>query len=65
MLTNNVSVSDELIDGSIDTVKYLDITSNPFCSTQYLKFNEPKAGNCLKDRKSMNQLLPEQKYCYS
>ena len=33
MLTGNINVFDRLINGSIGTVKHLDIRSNSFCST--------------------------------
>lgn len=32
MLTDNVSISDRLIDSLIGTVKYLDVISKPPCS---------------------------------
>ena len=51
MLTDNVSVSDRLINGSIGTVKHLDKRSKPLCSTIYVTFGDPKAGNSLKDRR--------------
>ena len=41
MLTDNISVFDRLINGSIGTVK----RSRPLCSTIYMKFDDPKAGN--------------------
>ena len=67
MLTDNSSVSDRLITGSIDTVKHLDRRSKPFCSTIYVKFNDPKAGNSMKDigfvvsRRNLYQLSLEQR----
>ena len=45
MLTDNISVSDRLISGSIGTVKHLDRRSKPLCNTIYVKFDDPKAGN--------------------
>ena len=45
MLTDNISVFDRLINGSIGTVKHLDRRSKPLCSTIYMKFDDPKAGN--------------------
>ena len=64
---NNISVSDRLINGSIGTVKHTDRRSKPLCSTMYVKFDDPKAGNSLKDRrihggwKNVYQLLLEQR----
>ena len=49
MLTDNISVSVRLINGSIGTVKHLDRRSKPLCNTIYVKFDDLKAGNSLKD----------------
>ena len=49
MLTDNISVSVRLINGSIGTVKDLDRRSKPLCNTIYVKFDDLKAGNSLKD----------------
>ena len=49
MLTDNISVSDRLINSSIGTVKHLGRRSKPLCSTMYVKFDDPKAGNSMKD----------------
>ena len=51
MFTDNTSVSDRLINGSIGTVKHIDRRPKPLCSTIYVKFYDPKAGNSLKDRR--------------
>ena len=56
MLTNSISVSDRLINGSIGPVKHLHRRSEPFCSPIYLKFDDPKAGNSLKDRRLHGEL---------
>ena len=56
ILTDNVSVSDRLMNGSIGTVKHLDRRSNPLCSTIYVKFGDSKAGNSLKDRRLRGEL---------
>ena len=56
MLTDNISVSDRLINGSIGTVKHLDRRSRPLCSTIYVKFDYPKAGNSMKDRRLRGEL---------
>ena len=56
MLTDNISVSDRLINGSIGKVKHLDRRSKPLCSTIYVKFDEPKAGNSMKDRRLRGEL---------
>ena len=56
MLTDNISVSDRLINGSLGTLKHLDRRSKPHCSTIYVKFDDPKAGNSLKDRRLCGEL---------
>ena len=56
MLTDNINVFDRLISGSIGTVKHLNIRSNSLCSTIYVKFDDPKAGNSMKDRRLQNEL---------
>ena len=61
MLTDNVSVSDRLINGSLGTIKQLDRRSKPLCSTIYVKFNDLKAGNSLKDRRLPLQITARSK----
>ena len=56
MLTDNISASDKLINGTVDAVNHFDRRSKPFCSTIDLKFDYPKAGNCLKDRRRQGEL---------
>ena len=56
MLTDNISFSDRLISGSIGTVKHLDRRSKPLCSTIYVKFDDPKAGNSMKGRRFRGEL---------
>ena len=56
MLTDNISVCDRLIKGSIGTVKYLDRRSKPLYSAIYVKFDDPKAGISLKDRRLCSDL---------
>ena len=56
MLTDSISVSDILINGSIDTVKYLDMRSKPLYSTMFVKFDDPKAVNSLKYKKLRGEL---------
>ena len=56
MLTDNINVFDRLINGSIGTVKHLDIRLNSLCSTIYVKFDDPKAGNSMKDGRLRNEL---------
>ena len=56
MLTDNINMFDKLINGSVGTVKHLDIRSNSLCSTIYVKFNDPKAANSMKDRRLRNEL---------
>ena len=51
MLTDNISASDKLINGTVGVVNHFDRRLKPFCSTIDLKFDYPKAGNCLKDRR--------------
>ena len=51
MATDNISVFDILINGSIATVKQLDRRSKSHCSTIYVK-----AGNSLKDRRLRGDL---------
>ena len=53
---DNINVSDRLINGSIGTVKHIDRRSKPLCSTIYVKFDDPKAGNSLKDRSLLGEL---------
>ena len=60
MLTDNISVNDRLINGSIGTVKYCNFSCNhPLLGSIYVKFDDPKAGNSLKD----NRLRDELKEC--
>ena len=56
MSTDNISVSDRLINSSTGTVKHLDRISNPLCSSIYIKFDDPKAANSMKDRRLCGQL---------
>ena len=51
MLTDNISLFNRLINSSSGTVKYLDKRSKSLCSTIYVKFDDTKAGNSLKDRR--------------
>ena len=67
MLTDNGSVFDKLTNGLGSTVKHLDMRSKPFFSKIYVKFDDSKAGNYLKDKRlvvswrNMYQLLLEQR----
>ena len=67
MLTDNISVSGRLINSSVATVRHLDRRSKPLCSTIYVKFDDCKVGNSMKDRrlcgelKECDQLLLEQR----
>ena len=56
MLTDNIIVPDRLINGSVVIDKQLDRRSKPLCSTIYVKFGDPKAGNSLKDRSFPGEL---------
>ena len=42
ILTDNISVSDRLINGSIGTVKHINRRSKPLCSTIYVKSDDLK-----------------------
>ena len=55
ILTNNISVSDRLINGSIGTVKHLDRRSKPLCGTINVKFDDPKAGNSFKNKRLLGK----------
>ena len=60
MVTVNIDVSDRLINGSIGTVKLLHINPNyPLFGEIYVKFDDLKAGNSLKN----NRLRGELKHC--
>ena len=61
MLTDNISVSDRLINGLIGTVKHLKRRSKPLCSIIYVKFDDPKAGNSMKDRSLCAKRFPLKK----
>ena len=56
MLADNISVSDRLINGSLGTIKHLDRRSKPLCIIIYVKFDDPKAGSSLKDRRLRGEL---------
>ena len=56
MLTDNINVFDRLINGSIGTAKHLDIRLNSLYSTIYVKSDDPKAGNYMKERRLQNEL---------
>ena len=49
MLTENSGVSDRKINGSIDTVKNLDMRLKTLFCTIYVKIDDPEVGNSLKD----------------
>ena len=49
MITDNINISDRLINGSVGTVKYLNMKHNkPLLGDIYVKFDDPRAGNSLK-----------------
>ena len=56
MLTDNISVSDRLINGSTGTVKHLDRRSKPLCGTIYVKLDGPKTSNFMKDGRLHGEL---------
>ena len=56
MLSDDISVSNILINGLIDTVKPLDRRSKLLRSKIYVKFDRAKAGNSLKDRRLHGEL---------
>ena len=45
-----------LINGSVGTVKYINIWSKPFCWTVFVEIDDPKAGNSLKDERLYGDL---------
>ena len=65
MLTDNTSISDRLMNGSFGRVKHLDMTSKPLSSTIYVKLNNSKAVNSLKDRRLWSELKEYTNYCQS
>ena len=56
MLTDDLNVSDRLINGSVATVKYIDMWPKPFCWTVFVEIDDPKAGNSLKDERLYGDL---------
>ena len=56
MGADNINVSGRLFNGSIVTLKQLDVRSKPLCSTIYVKFDDPKAGNSLNDWRLCGEL---------
>ena len=52
MLTDNISFSDRLINGSIGTVRHLQMKPDK----PILKLDDPNAGNSLKDRSLSGEL---------
>ena len=65
MLTDYISFSDRLINGSIGFNKHLDRISKPLCSRIYVKFDDPKAGNSMKDKRLCGELKKCTNYCQS
>ena len=56
MLTDSISVSGRLTNSSVGVVKHLDRRSKQLCSTIYLKSDDPKASDSLKDRRLRGEL---------
>ena len=56
MFIDNINVLDRLINASVSTVEHLDIKSKPLCSIIYMKFDDARAGNFLKDRRLRGEL---------
>ena len=52
----DISVSDRLINSSIGTIKHIDRRPKPLCSTICMKFDDPKAGDSLEDRRVCGEL---------
>ena len=52
ILTDNINFSDRLINGSIGTVRHLDIRSKPLCSTT----DDSETGNSMKDKRFCGEL---------
>ena len=63
MLTDNISVSDRLINCSVGSIKHKGWRSKPLFSTIYVKFDDPKAGNSLKDTSFMVSRGNVYQYC--
>ena len=65
--TDNIDVSNRLVNGSIGTVKHLHMRSKPLCSTVYVNCDDSKADNFVEDislhgdLKEWYLLLPEQR----
>ena len=61
MLTSNINTSDKLINGSTGEVKYILMPrgGNNLVGSIYVKFDDPNAGNSLKN----NRLKDELKHC--
>ena len=49
-LTDNLDISDRLVNGAMGDVLYMDIRrDNPLIGRIFVKFDDPKAGNSRKD----------------
>ena len=57
MITGNINISEKSINGFFGIVKYLNMKySKPLFGRIYIKFDEPVAGNSLKDRRLDEEL---------
>ena len=58
MVTANLDVSERLINGSIGTVKVLNVNANyPLFGEIYVKFDDLNAGNYLKNSRLRGELI--------
>lgn len=49
ILTDNINFSDKLINSSFDIANHLDMRSKSLCSLMYVKFDDQKPQDSLKD----------------
>ena len=57
MLTHNIDIADKLVNGSIGTIKKLHFNPDyPLLGVIFLKLDDPKAGNKLKDSRYRGEL---------
>lgn len=59
MLTINIDTEDHLVNGSIGTIENISMSnSDPLRGTLYIKFDNPKAGNALKNNRINPNWVP-------
>ena len=55
MLTVNLKTEDHLINGSLGTIRHIHMSSrHPLNGTIYLEFDDPTAGDTLKEKRFKN-----------